>query len=104
MIVKLCNASELPAPGAMRTFRGHNLQLCVARPEDAPERICVFDNRCPHQGAPLNTGHLEGSTVVCPYHAWRFDIATGQPQMPCDPPLITYEARQYDDEIFIRIP
>lgn len=102
MIVKLCNASDLPAPGELRSFRGRGLELCVARTED--KRFFVFNNRCPHQNAPLSAGCLDGDKVVCPYHAWQFSVVTGASDVEEDPPLTTYEARQYDDEIFVRIP
>jgi nitrite reductase (NADH) small subunit/3-phenylpropionate/trans-cinnamate dioxygenase ferredoxin subunit len=37
----------------------------------------AIDNACPHRGGPLGEGDLDGSTVVCPWHAWRWDVRTG---------------------------
>jgi nitrite reductase/ring-hydroxylating ferredoxin subunit len=37
----------------------------------------AIDNRCPHQGASLALGAREGLEVTCPWHSWRFDLATG---------------------------
>lgn len=34
-------------------------------------------NICPHQGGPLHEGMIEGTTVICPWHAWGFDVTTG---------------------------
>ncbi len=39
--------------------------------------IYAIDNICPHQGAPLSEGWIEGATVTCPWHAWCFDLRTG---------------------------
>jgi nitrite reductase/ring-hydroxylating ferredoxin subunit len=67
------------------------------RPEDVPEgrgrvyywngcRVAVFRrgnqlfalaDRCPHAGASLAQGRLEGHEVVCPQHGYRFDLRTG---------------------------
>ena len=33
---------------------------------------------CPHADGPLGEGHVEGCTVTCPYHGWRFDLTTGE--------------------------
>jgi cytochrome P450/nitrite reductase/ring-hydroxylating ferredoxin subunit len=38
----------------------------------------VFEGRCPHQGALLGEGELDGATLVCRNHRWRFDAATGR--------------------------
>lgn len=37
----------------------------------------ALDNACPHRGGPLVEGHVEGKTVACPWHAWQFDLKTG---------------------------
>jgi nitrite reductase (NADH) small subunit len=52
------------------------------------EEVAVFCSRngqvfavqaaCPHRGGPLADGLLGGTTLICPLHAWKFDIATGQ--------------------------
>lgn len=52
------------------------------------EKIAVFHTRggavyavqaaCPHKGGPLADGLVGGTTLICPLHAWKFDLATGQ--------------------------
>ena len=51
-----------------------------------PDTLAVFnvdgqffalDNRCVHRGGPLGEGPLDGHVVMCPWHAWRFDVRTG---------------------------
>jgi nitrite reductase (NADH) small subunit len=37
----------------------------------------ALDNACSHRGGPLGEGDLEGTVVVCPWHAWRWDVKTG---------------------------
>lgn len=38
----------------------------------------AIDNSCRHRGGPLGEGDLIGTTVVCPWHGWEYDITTGQ--------------------------
>jgi len=55
------------------------------------ERIAVFCTRhggvfavqaeCPHRGGPLADGLVGGATLVCPLHAWKFDLTTGDALM-----------------------
>lgn len=51
--------------------------------------------RCPHRGGPLADGILAGTTLVCPLHAWKFDLETGEP-ISGDCALATYQAQVSD--------
>ncbi|HEV2675862.1 MAG TPA: Rieske 2Fe-2S domain-containing protein, partial [Aliidongia sp.] len=35
-------------------------------------------NRCPHEGYPLSEGTLQGCTLTCNWHNWKFDLASGE--------------------------
>ncbi|TDY16931.1 3-phenylpropionate/trans-cinnamate dioxygenase ferredoxin subunit [Paraburkholderia sp. BL6665CI2N2] len=37
----------------------------------------AIDNTCPHNGASLAGGQLEGCMLRCPAHGLRFDVRTG---------------------------
>ncbi len=68
----------------------------------AGERIAVFHTRagrifatqaaCPHRNGPLADGLVGGNAVICPLHAWKFDLSTGEPSMG-DCKLKTYAIR-----------
>jgi 3-phenylpropionate/trans-cinnamate dioxygenase ferredoxin subunit len=38
----------------------------------------AIDNTCPHNGAALSGGRLEGCMLRCPAHGLRFDVRTGR--------------------------
>jgi len=38
---------------------------------------CAIDDVCPHMGASLGAGEVEGGIVTCPWHAWRFRVTDG---------------------------
>ncbi|HXM08286.1 MAG TPA: Rieske (2Fe-2S) protein [Candidatus Acidoferrum sp.] len=40
--------------------------------------VAAYENACPHQGGPIGEGQIEGATVTCPWHAWTFDLNTGE--------------------------
>ncbi len=47
-------------------------ELVAFRDEEGQAR--VLDAYCPHLGAHLGVGsRIEGGTVVCPFHGWRYD-------------------------------
>lgn len=37
----------------------------------------AINDCCPHMGASLSTGYVDGDDVVCPWHAWKFCIKNG---------------------------
>ena len=63
-------------------------------------RVAVFRGRkgelyatqavCPHKGGPLADGIIGGGTVICPLHAYRYDLKSGQPLGNGCPALQTY--------------
>ncbi|HEY3675633.1 MAG TPA: Rieske (2Fe-2S) protein [Candidatus Tumulicola sp.] len=40
--------------------------------------VHAYENACPHQGGPIGEGQIDGATVTCPWHAWTFDLHTGE--------------------------
>jgi nitrite reductase (NADH) small subunit len=64
----------------------------------------AIDDLCPHMGASLAEGYLEGGIVVCPWHAWSFRVCDGT---WCDNPTVktdSFEVRVQGDEIQVRVP
>ncbi len=56
----------------------------------ADGRSFVTDAFCPHNGSPLDEAFVDGTTLVCRYHGWEFDLADdgrspGRPhvRLPC---------------------
>ncbi len=41
-------------------------------------RVYAIESMCPHAGAFLHTGYLEGRVIRCPMHGWDFDVKTGK--------------------------
>jgi nitrite reductase/ring-hydroxylating ferredoxin subunit len=37
----------------------------------------ALHNLCEHRGGPLVEGAIDANDVVCPWHAWAFDLRTG---------------------------
>ncbi len=40
---------------------------------DAQGKVSALPDRCPHRGAPLSKGRIEGSELRCMYHGMKFD-------------------------------
>ncbi len=57
--------------GEVHSFIAVERRLVAYRGEDGSAH--VLDAHCPHMGAHLGGGRVEGDTLTCPYHGWRFD-------------------------------
>ena len=70
------------------------------------DRFLAVDNRCPHEGGPLADGIVAGGTVVCPLHAWKFDLGSGAVQRPASATacLQTYDARIEAGIVLVALP
>ncbi len=65
----------------------------------------AIDNKCPHAGASLGDGAVEGTIVTCPLHASRFDVTTGAVlQPPAKRPVAAYPVRVQGGEVFVELP
>ncbi|HEY0824892.1 MAG TPA: Rieske 2Fe-2S domain-containing protein [Ramlibacter sp.] len=53
----------------------------------------VFDSRCPHQATDIPQLALEGETLTCPRHGWRFDVRSGACTAHGDRPLREWDCR-----------
>lgn len=41
-------------------------------------KIYAFNNTCPHKGASLSKGNLNGDNIVCYMHGYEYNIFTGR--------------------------
>ena len=89
-------------PGQLKGVRlrgGHEVVLA-----NYEGRVYAFEAYCPHQGWPLKWGAVEGGTLICALHVWRFDLTSGE---VVDPPmgdcLRTYPTRIEGDQILVGI-
>ena len=73
-MIRICSTAELPRPGEAREFAAGSRPLCIANVDGV---IHAVDNECPHRGGPLADGMIERGKLICPWHAWSFDPATG---------------------------
>jgi nitrite reductase/ring-hydroxylating ferredoxin subunit len=85
------------------------------------EQVYALRNICPHQFGPICRGHVMplitgelGSlvtddsrpVVVCPWHGWEFDIATGHSawgEKPYRYKLKTYPVKIEDGRVLVRV-
>nr|WP_246024857.1 Rieske 2Fe-2S domain-containing protein [Paraburkholderia dinghuensis] len=63
--------------------------------------VHAIDNSCPHNGASLASGQLEGCLLRCPAHGLRFDLRTGCMPGAGGLSVKTFPVRTVDDKLVV---
>ena len=87
-------------PGSMLRAQVDGLTVALACTADG---VMAFENACPHEGGLLAEGALEGNTITCPLHGWKFDCKTGQGLTDARRPLRTYETKTEQGKVWVRL-
>ena len=66
-------------PGAMRAVQAGERWYVLVNVEGT---LHALDNNCPHNGGPLSKGSLDDGALTCPWHGWRWDVASGRNLWP----------------------
>lgn len=97
--VRALALSELP-PGGCREA------LVAGKPValfNAEGRIYALSNTCVHRGGPLGQGTLSGTTVMCPWHAWTYDVTSGRSTVNPELAVQCFEVKIEGGEVLVKV-
>jgi nitrite reductase/ring-hydroxylating ferredoxin subunit len=98
-LVKVAQLSQLPAGSVTEvSVDGAFYAIC-----NVAGRVTALSGTCPHRGGPLGQGAIHGNYVVCPWHAWEWDCATGANDFDTTRQVPTFEVRVAGDDILIEL-
>jgi nitrite reductase (NADH) small subunit len=66
--------SAIP-PGEGRNIQAQGRKIAIFHTRAGA--VFAVQAECPHRGGPLADGLVGGTTLICPLHAWKFDLTTG---------------------------
>jgi 3-phenylpropionate/trans-cinnamate dioxygenase ferredoxin subunit len=65
--------------------------------------VYAVSGKCTHMACPLFTGNLNGYTITCPCHDWRFDIRTGKFLDASELGLEVYPVKSETGKVYINL-
>lgn len=115
---------EEPVPGAENLADGECTVVRFGAVEIGVFRIGAgyraWRNVCPHAGAPVCLGRVEGTMLPsrvyeyhldenrlvlrCPWHGWEYDLETGEHLTDATIKLKEYSVRIRDDGVYVVVP
>jgi 5,5'-dehydrodivanillate O-demethylase len=75
--------SEELKPGWAKPIRIMGESFTLYRGESGIPRVVTF--RCPHRGLQLSVGWVEGDSIRCRYHGWKYDSSGQCIEVPTEP-------------------
>jgi 5,5'-dehydrodivanillate O-demethylase oxygenase subunit len=63
--------ADLLPPGRAKPIRILGENYAIYRGQSG--EVQVIDYRCPHRGAQMHLGWVEGDEIRCVYHGWKFN-------------------------------
>ena len=98
--IRIATEDEV-VPGQGRALAVGDLRIALFNHDGA---YYAIDDDCPHQGASLGEGAFFDGRVICPRHAWVFDVRTGRCPRDTHEPVETYPTRRHAGAIEVELP
>lgn len=64
----------------------------------------ALKDACPHMGSSLAQGKIQSGRVTCRWHAWNFDLATGESDSKRKACARVYELRIENGHVWLKPP
>lgn len=98
--VKAGSISTLPAGSVIDAeIHGKRYAIC-----NVGGVVHALEGVCPHRGGPLGEGAIHGGNVVCPWHLWEFNCASGENDYRPSIRLARFGVEVRGQDVFIDIP
>ena len=97
--IAVANVSDIPV-GRVRGYTIADRKIAVYH---TARGFFASDNVCPHRGGPLAEGDLIGEEIICPWHLWGFEVATGLCTGNASISVLTHEVKVEGERIMIRL-
>ncbi|MCP6697982.1 Rieske (2Fe-2S) protein [Pseudomonas donghuensis] len=94
----LVPADKVPARGGrvLLEWQGRSVALF-----NVADTFYAIDDSCPHQGASLCGGRLDGRVIQCCAHGLRFDLASGYLLNSNQLKVASYPVERQGEQLFI---
>jgi NAD(P)H-dependent nitrite reductase small subunit len=97
--MRVTNAEDLAAGQGMEARVGGRAVALF----NVDGRFYAISNTCVHRGGPLGQGYVDGETVMCPWHAWTFNVRTGENVVNSELKMACYEVKVEDGQVLVRV-
>ncbi len=96
--VQVAALEDIPKLGS-RVVKTDTMDIAVFRTAD--DQVFAIKDACPHKQGPLSQGIVHGTSVTCPLHNWKIDLASGEALGPDEGCTNVFPAKVENGTVFI---
>lgn len=96
--IDLTALEDIPKLGS-RVLETDTIKIAVFR--TSSDQVFAVRDACPHKQGPLSQGIVAGSTVTCPLHNWKIDLASGEVLGPDEGCVNTFPAKVENGRVLL---
>jgi len=89
---------DIPRLGS-RVIKTNTVDIAVFRTAD--DEVFALKDECPHRKGPLSQGIVHDTTVTCPLHNWKIDLASGEAKAPDEGCSNTYPVKVENGRVLL---
>jgi len=102
-LVRLASLSELEPKSTLRVELDDDAAVALVRSDEGD--VYAVRDECTHEEWPLSDGWVEGTEIECSLHGSRFDLRSGNPDVPpAVVPVRTYPVEVDGDDVLVDLP
>jgi nitrite reductase (NADH) small subunit len=98
--IKIAPLEDIPKLGS-RVVKTGSFDIAVFR--TANDSVFAVKDACPHKQGPLSQGIVHGTSVTCPLHNWKIDLASGEALGPDEGCTNVYPAKVENGMVFLQL-
>ena len=88
--IEITKLDDIPKLGS-RVLETDTVKIAIFRTAD--DQVFAVRDSCPHKQGPLSQGIVHGTSVTCPLHNWKIDLASGEVLGPDEGCVNTFPAK-----------
>ena len=98
--IEIAALEDIPRLGA-RVVKTDTMDVAIFR--TANDQVFAVKDACPHRQGPLSQGIVHGTSVTCPLHNWKIDLASGEALGPDEGCTNTYSAKVEGGKVYLSL-
>jgi nitrite reductase (NADH) small subunit len=98
--IEVVALEDIPQLGS-RVVETDTMNIAVFR--TAADEVFAIKDVCPHKQGPLSQGIVHGTSVTCPLHNWKIDLASGKALGPDEGCTNVFPAKVDNGQVYIQV-